>query len=482
MNTLTGSADFAAAAARRARVLLALLLGVSVLVAFLTGGTYDSGDSIKHYLIAHYAFEYPLNFLDSWAKPLFTLLASGPAQAGFIGMKLFQCGIVAASAWCAYGIARALRLPAPELAVLFTYAAPDYFLIQFSGLTEPLFGLVLVGAAALACANQPGWSAALISWLPFVRTEGVALVGLWGVYLLWQRQWRVLPLLALGFAVYSAVGAVVLGEPGWVLSHNPYATVSVYGHGKWTHFAGGLPKLLGWVLTGLAMVGGLCKLRDCLRPARRQQPFFSAEVLLVYGSATLFIVLHTVLWAKGLFNSLGLLRVLTVTVPLFAVIALNGLAELALFGRTAAARQGIRLAGAGAAVAFFFSGQPKALQWTRDFTLPNDQRIVADAAAWIRQTPGLAARPLAYEFPYVAVATHNNLFDPRLHPRLVPEALPVGTLVVWDDWYAPVEGKVPLAALRTNPHFRQRWEKALLRHPELPLPDTTRVVVFERVR
>ena len=38
----------------------------------------------------------------------------------------------------------------PELAILFAYAAPDYFIIQFSGLTEPLFGLVLVGVVALA--------------------------------------------------------------------------------------------------------------------------------------------------------------------------------------------------------------------------------------------------------------------------------------------------------------------------------------------
>ena len=197
-----------AASNRHAQLLVAVLLAISVVMAFITKGTYDSGDSIKHYLFARYAFDYPLNYFDSWAKPLFTLLASGPAQAGFLGMKLFQCAVVAASAWCAYVMARALRLPMPELAVLFAYAAPDYFIIQFSGLTEPLFGLVLVGAVALAVTNRPGWSAALISFLPFVRSEGFILIGVWVVYLAWRRQWRSLPLVVLGYALFSLVGEI----------------------------------------------------------------------------------------------------------------------------------------------------------------------------------------------------------------------------------------------------------------------------------
>ena len=485
MNSFASATTFADSD-RRARWLLASLLAVSIVVAFLTKGTYDSGDSIKHYLFAHYAFQHPLNFLDSWAKPLFTLLAAGPAQAGFIGMKLFQCGLVALSAWCAYVVARALRLPAPELAILFAYAMPDYFIIQFSGLTEPLFGLVLVGAVALAMTNRPGWSAALISWLPFVRSEGFILIGLWVVYLAWQRQWRFLPLLVLGYAVYSAVGAVVLGEPGWVFGHNPYATVSVYGHGDWDHFLISLPGLLGWVLTALALVGGGRMLRDCFRPTRREEPLFSAELLLIYGSITVFVLAHSIFWSKGLFNSFGLTRVLDVTAPLFAVVALNGLAWVAGLGRSAEVRRRIRIGAAVAVVAFLFTGARNAFRWQRDFGRAADQEVAENAATWLRQTNPTA--PLAYEFPYVALATHNNPFNPNAHPALMLnwdqnlDGLPVGTLVVWDDWFAPTEARVPLAGLRTDVRFRERWAGALPRDPQHPEHDTTRVVVFERVR
>ena len=487
MNAFAAEED-SIASDRRARLLLAALLCISVLMALITRGTYDSGDSIKHYLFARYAFEHPLNLLESWAKPLFTLLAAGPAQAGFMGMKFFQCAVVVTSVWCAYVVARSLRLPAPELTILFAYAMPDYFLIQFSGLTEPLFGLVLVGAVALAMTNRLNWSAALISWLPFVRSEGFILIGIWVVYLAWRRQWRSLPLVLLGYVAYSVVGAVALGESGWVFARNPYATVSVYGHGNWNHFLISLPGMLGWVLTLLAVLGGGRMLRDCLRPVRRQESLFSAELLLVYGSITVFVLAHTIFWAKGLFNSFGLTRVLDVTAPLFAVVAVNGLAWLMELGRSGEARRRIRIGATVAVVAFLFTGARNAFRWQRDFVRPPDQVVVDTAAAWMRQHYDLGTRPIAYEFPYVAMAMDNDPFDYAAHPASAagwapqPNQLPIGTLLVWDDWFARIESRLDLVQLRTDARFRERYQTALPRNPSRPDRDTTRIVVFERVK
>jgi hypothetical protein len=487
MNTPAGFSD-STLSDRRAQLLLAVLVAVSVIMAFVTKGTYDSGDSIKHFLYARYAFQYPLNFLDSWAKPVFTLISAGPAQAGFIGMKLFQCGVAAMSAWCAYLVARTLRLPAAELAVLFVYAAPDYFLIQFSGLTEPLFGLVLVGAVALVFAGRPGWSAALVSWLPFVRSEGFILLGIWVVYLSWRGQWRFLPLLALGFVAYSVVGALVLGELGWVFGRNPYGTVPAYGHGEWDHFLRAMPGVVGWVLVVLIVFGGARMMLNCLNAERRRAPWFSAELLLVYGSITVFVGAHSIFWAKGIFASFGLTRVLDAMVPLLAVVALNGLAWASELGRSPGAQRRIRFGGAVVAVAFLFTGARNAFRWQRDFMQPADQRVTDHAAAWIHKTYGATPPPLAYEFPYVAVAADNDPFNAQAHPIFVLmtgprlELIPVGTLLVWDDWFARTEARVPLADLRADAHFRQRWEEALPRDPYHPNGDSTRVVVFERVR
>ena len=50
---------------RRAWRPLFLLLLISVVVTFITTNIYDSGDSIKHYLFARCASQYPMNHIDS---------------------------------------------------------------------------------------------------------------------------------------------------------------------------------------------------------------------------------------------------------------------------------------------------------------------------------------------------------------------------------------------------------------------------------
>lgn len=487
MNSLDAIPD--SVSHRRARALLAALLAVSIIVAFFTKGTYDSGDSINHYLYARYAFQHPLNYLDSWAKPVFILLASGPAQAGFMGMKLFQCAVVALSAWCAYVVARALRLPAPELAILFAYASPDYFLIQFSGLTEPLFGLLLVGAAALALRGRPGWSALLLSWLPFVRSEGFILLGIWVVYLVLKRQWRYLSLLAVGYIVYSAVGAVALGEPGWVFGRNPYATVSAYGHGPWNHFLRNIPNLLGWVLTLLFGLGGGRMVRALFRREERQKPLFWAELLLVYGSITVFIAAHSLFWALGLFNSAGLARVLAVLTPLAAVVALNGLALLLALWKSEVARRRIRIAATVAVAAWPFSGARNAIRPARDFQRPPDQELGWRAAQWLRSAYGSQPLPpIAFQAPYLAPALGVDPFDETAHPAITRDyrpdldAVPLHGLVFWDDVFVRDEGRIPLELLQNDARFRLRWQDALVRDITHPDRGTCQIVVFERVK
>lgn len=113
-----------AGARRRAYGLLLFLLVLSLLTALLTRGTFDSGDSIYHYQYARYAFRHPLNFLESWSKPVVVALMALPAQAGLRGVMVLQCLLVAASAGLAYRAARCLQLPWPWLAIVACYAAP----------------------------------------------------------------------------------------------------------------------------------------------------------------------------------------------------------------------------------------------------------------------------------------------------------------------------------------------------------------------
>jgi hypothetical protein len=431
---------------RVASLLLAVGFFISIFFVFITKNTYDTGDSINHYLYARYAPQHPLNLLHSWAKPLFTLLILLPSQLGYKALMLFQCCLVAASAWLSYQVARALRISYAALAIVFCYAAPDYFHIQFSGLTEPLFGLLLIGSVALAVYERPVWSAALASWMPFVRSEGFILLGIWVVYLCWQRQWRALPWLVLGYLVYSAVGAVVLGEPGWVFGQNAYPTVSQYGHGDWNQYLIGLLYLLGWVISVLVVLGVGHLIWRAARRATWHNPLFWAELLLIYGSAGVFIAAHTVFWIFGLFGSAGLTRVLAMLPSLLAIVALRGLSCLIALGRTAQVQQRIAIGTAALAVLFLFTGLRMSLRWQRDFGQPGDLALAEQAAAWYRQQPGRQGKPVALEHAGIARALNIDIFDRRVRPlaslnkHLQLGQLPVGTMVFWDDWFSPVRG------------------------------------------
>ncbi|UPL48382.1 hypothetical protein [Hymenobacter sublimis] len=470
---------------RRAYALLLALLLVSLLTAFMTEGTYDSGDSINHYLYARYAFQHPINFLESWSKPLVVELMAVPAQAGLRGVMVLQCLLVAAAAWFAYGAARALRLPWPWLAILFCYASPDYFRIQFSGLTEPLFSLVLIASVALALRGQARWGAAVISLLPFARSEGFILLGVYGFYLLVTRNWRALLWLGLGFVVYGVAGLFVYQDFLWVFTHNAYPVRNEsYGQGQWTHFIISLPNTVGWVLYGLFWLGGLRMLWEWVKPATRLRPEkFTAELLLVYGSVVVFIGAHTIFWTFGIFGSFGLTRVLCCVVPLVSLIALRGVGVVTNMGRTEVARQRILVGLVVAVVGFLFCGARAAFRWERDFGRPSDQLLADAAARWTRRQGALPH--VVFQHPYLALPLQTDPFGPghSLMPAVREQSwpLPSGTLVFWDDWYAVMEGQVPFETLRNDPHYRLRWLAAMPRNRRKPTADSVRIAIFQKL-
>ncbi|TGE27067.1 hypothetical protein [Hymenobacter metallicola] len=475
---------------RPALLLLLALFALSIVLAATTATTYDSGDSINHYLFSRYAFQHPSNFLDSWAKPLFVLLTAGPSQLGFLGIKLFNCVVVAAAAWLAYRVADRLRLPWPWLAVLFNYAAPDYFRIQFSGLTEPLFSLILVAGVWLAVSNRVGWSALLMSFLPFVRSEGFLLLGVWAVYLALSGQWRQLPKLLVGYVVYSLVGLLVYQDFLWVFTHNAYPyRAAQYGHGTLDHYFIQLPGVIGLVLFGLFWLGGVRQILLWLRPQLRSQPaLFWAELFLIYGSVVVYCGAHILFWWKGIFASFGMVRVLNAMVPLFALIALHGLDGLASLFKSPQAQHRLRIFFTAAVVLFLFTGARTAFRWKRDFYAAADIQLADEAGAWLRQTYPQQKPLIVLEHPYLALALQVDPFDSEqrrnmgfLHPNGPKEPVPAGSLIFWDNWFSVTEAGVPLARLQNDPHYRLRWQGAKPSNLTRPDADSCRLMVFEKL-
>lgn len=456
--------------------------GATIFVLLNFRGTYDSGDSVQHFVNASYAGEYPHLFLDHWGKPFFTLAAYLPASlGGMVGMKIFNCVMILLAALAANRIAKILIPQMRGLAALFVVAAPDVFCMQFSGLTEPMFAAVLGISAATVLEGNYKRGFVYASFLPFVRTEGFLLLPVFALYALlkWWRerrqeqsgdplaQWNFLQLVAwgslllVGTVAYSLVGAYHYdGDLLWVFNQNPYATdADNYGIGTWDYFFKnyifivGVPLyglwLLGWLASGLRLLTEWTVRDVANRPLR----FLSGKTLewmLVMGLFIGYFGAHVVFWATGTAHSMGLLRVLVALAPLGALISLRGLQLLVEPLRRWPIPRLVLLFGIPLYVIVFpFTPNPTALH-KKDFTLTTDQALLRKIAS-AHLVEGEEAPLLATRHPYAAVAFDRDPFSKTVHlRRILQNDLPPGSLVLWDGWFGVTEAGIPFEYWEEN--------------------------------
>lgn len=432
---------------------LAVWFLVQLLGILLFNGTYDSGDSIQHFMFARYAPEHPENLLDHWAKPLFTLLAMPFAGLGFTGMKLFNCLAVLGTAWWTARIALRMRIPWGWAAPILLLAAPEMFRVQFSGLTEPLFGLLL--AFSVWQLLNRNWAIGLVaaSFLPFVRTEGFLLLPIFGLLLLEltlrkqmkpRQLFRFAPLLAFGTVIYSLVGGWFKGDLLWVFTQNPYSNAENYGIGDWAYFPEkyiylvGLPLFILWCLGMVLSLVSLLSKKVPFLQRSGLKPLFGDSAIdwrwLIYGPFLVYFGAHMVFWATGTAHSMGLMRVLLALGPLSALICLRGLAFLLAWLPVGKAQQ----IGAGLVLAFVlvfpFLPNPASLD-PKDLFLTHDQEILWEVS---ENTPQFSG-PLYSQHPYAAFVFDRDPFDETQFHVLVGvsgSAIPKGAHLLWDSWFA----------------------------------------------
>ena len=152
-------------------IVLAFLTVGFVILSLLSPLIRGEADSICHYNIARYAFQYPHLFLDHWGKPLFTALSAPFAQFGYEGSKIFNilCGIFAAL--FVFLTARNLNYKNALAGIIFVLFTPVFTLNIFSSLTEFLFSLVLI-AGIYFFSKQRYILSAVIILFPAIRKVG----------------------------------------------------------------------------------------------------------------------------------------------------------------------------------------------------------------------------------------------------------------------------------------------------------------------
>ena len=432
---------------------LAALSVILVILAFLSPGYYGGADNINHYFIAHYAFKYPHLFLDPWGRPLYNILSSPFALAGFTGIKLFNVLLGILTGYFCYRIAKHLSLSPPYLALLFAILAPLYFIMLLTGLTEILFGFVLVLAIFLFFRGSFVASAIVISFLPFARTEGIIILPLFLLAFLFRKRYLPLPFLLTGFLVLSLAGAFYYKDFFWILTHNPYPLHHpVYkDKGSLFHFFRNLDDMLGiplliFVLAGTAVLAMNLFSKD--PPVRRDAFWMTWMIFFPFAG---YFLLHSVLYWQALGGSMGLTRVMAGVLPVAALVGMTGYDYIRRkILKKEWQRTGLLFAVIPAVFLVNFTS------FRYPVRLSQEEELIREACRWLK-TSGL--KPVKVYFHDLNVPFYLGM-DPYDNSVCVQQwftqslsSVPDSSVYIWDAHFGPNECRVPLDSLMLRTDF-----------------------------
>lgn len=442
-----------------------------VWIAFTFEGTGDAGDSLTHYQFARYAFAHPANFLDSWGKPVFILIAAPFAQAGFVGIKLFNIMLALLTAFLLHRTLLKMGEELAWLSLFFLFAAPLYFILMFSGFTEYLFACLLTLSIFLFVSKRFWAAAFLISFLPFVRAEGLLILPCIFLYLLVKRKWFVISALFAGHIVYGIIGLIVKSDFLWMFHENPYVSYSdQYGRGNWMHFLNQLNYVIGVPLYILSAIGVLTLIvRLCLNKPLNSN--YNAERYLLFAmSFFVFLAAHIIFWKFGLFHSMGLKRVLISVLPMLIFIIIDGLGFLKSIMKNRMKKiHTISISVFLLVVLIFpFTSNPAAVNVEKDLKLQKSQQQMARFVSELNsEFPDIHQRKIFCSHPYLRILLDLDPFDSNACESIktisADKTIADSSLIIWDCEFCEKEDGVALDILKNDTR--------LILHKSLPTGD-----------
>lgn len=435
-------------------LLLAAVFILLMVLSFFSEGHYGGADDINHYFLSRYSWTYPGLFLDSWGRPLYTILASPFAQFGFQGIKVFNVILGTLSALFLMKTAKILKAGQPWMAVIILVFSPLYAVMLFTAMTEILFGFVLVFSVYLFFSNRYIAAAIAISFLPFARSEGYFMIFFMFLGLLMKKEWRAIFFLGFGFVFFSVIGAWQYKDLLWIIRNNPYPLIHSVYHtpGAFWSFILQTDITFGAANLGFICLGIIILIAGLFR-GNREKRTGNAEILLMFLLPVLgYYFFHSWMYYKGWAGSLGLIRVTAAVVPLASMLALYGVSGLQLLtGKHNWLRTTVNILIV--ALIIFFSFK------TYKFPVPiaDEEKVVKTAALWVRAE--FSPMPVVFyndlNVPYFLDADPYNLKQRiQLWEASSLKSIPLGALFIWDSHFGPNECRIPLDSVMHHPYMK----------------------------
>lgn len=290
-------------------------------------------DNILLFLRSKYGFQHPEQLYATPIKILFSMIMSIPAQIGFKAVQITNALLACASSYIAIGICKKMNLTNHWFLVLLILFSPIYFVISLTALSEIMFSFALIACISLVQNQKYFWSALLLSFLPYIRSEGFILILVFITYFIFEKQWKILPLLLVGTLFFCLSGYSFHHDFLWVFNKNYGDASNLYGRGPFMHFLDNSRWFNGYPLTlilGFSLLMVLIYFKKLFHTNR-------LLLFLVFGCYFGFLLLHSFLWWQGMGASIGLVRVMACVMPLAGIIAIWTLSHLQkyMFGLSA---------------------------------------------------------------------------------------------------------------------------------------------------
>ncbi|HEV7299475.1 MAG TPA: hypothetical protein VGN72_08945 [Tepidisphaeraceae bacterium] len=313
-------------------IAIALFAALSIATGFASEAFLEA-DACLHYLYSRFALAEPYRLVDVWGRPICTAYYALPAALmGRTGTRLASLVLALAVAIVAMGIARRQGYRWPALALIFTLAQPMVFTHSFSELTELPFAL-LVGAAFLAYqARRFVVMTLIVAFMPLSRPEGFGFMVMALAALLLHRRWATVLLLPVGMVLWNHVGWELFGRQEawwrWLPDHWPYAAASTYAPGYLLHFVAALPAVVSPMLFPATVAGIVLCGSVVLRGCDGLRAFFADHRhrcdLLIAAIPLSILIVHSLLYWRGLMASNGELRYLLTMAGFWGVLSARG--------------------------------------------------------------------------------------------------------------------------------------------------------------
>lgn len=425
-----------------------------IVITILSETVYEGADNINHYTISRYSFAHPYLLLDHWGKPFFTLISSLFSQFGFWGLVSFNIVTGLATSFIAFRISQELKYKNSFLVIPLVLFAPYYFVMQMTALAEVFFSFVLVSSVYLIIKKRYLFSALLLSFLPFVRNEGIVIMPVFILLYFILKQHKIVPFIFTGFILYSFIGYFYYNDFFWLINKMPYkGAVNLYGHGTLIHFIQNFNNILGTAISVLFISGSLTLLIHTFFKRERKEKEIILFEWLILSSFVIYFSFHSLLWWKGWGGSMGLLRVIAGISPFASIIGLKGFDIL--FKPLENKKKAYSICKM--AIILIVFSEPF-LFFKFPMKRVHAETVMADVSEWLKSSDYKNKKVYYYD-PYYQLILGFDPYDQTDNQWMIHIAgfnmkdIETDGILIWDSHFGPSEGQLQLHDLMTSKEF-----------------------------